>query len=109
MSWDKNTISVSWLDATKRVLDNLSIPYMLSSIGRFRGSGLNDDDDKMHELRRLQYKSKVILEYAELDADCDTDDVIHSEEFDRGSEPLDWQAVRHTDYNGEFTTVDYIT
>lgn len=108
MSWDKNTISVSGLDASKRVLDNLSIPYTLDSIGRFSGRGLNDGpymdgSDKVYVLRRLRYKDKVILEYAELDADCDTNDVIHSQEFHISDEPLDWQVVRHTDHTGEYS------
>lgn len=101
MSWNKNTISISKLDAVLETLDNLGVPYELSTIGEFVGRGLNDGwDTAMHYLRRLKYKDRVILEYAELDADCDVDDIIASAEFKIEDEPGDWQAVRHTDKFG---------
>ena len=108
MSWDKNTISISKLEAVKETLDGLNIPYQLSIIDTFRGRGLNDDPymdgtDTIYELKRLQYAEKVILEYVELDADCDVDDVIYSEQFKLGYEPEEWEATRHTDKTGQYT------
>ena len=97
MSWDKNTVIGSELEGTRETLDELAIPYKLSTIGTFRGCGLNDGEGVTYELRRLQYAGRVMLEYAELDADCDVDDVILSQRFDLGNEPKDWQAIRRTD------------
>lgn len=106
MSWDKNTINCSHLNAVKQTLDNLGIEYCCTTIGRFSGRGTNDDPymdgtETLYFLQRLQYGTRVILEYAVLDADCDVDDVIHSSEFDLKDEPKDWEAVRHTDIFGE--------
>ena len=110
MSWDKNTISFSKLGAVKEVLDDLIIPYEVSTIATFRGRGLNDDffmdgTDTIHELRRLQYGNKVILEYVELDADCDVDDIICSQQFNLGNEPKEWEAIKHTDKCGDHSEI----
>ena len=111
MSWNKNTTNVSEVDAVIRVLKDLLIPYKVKVIGKFRGRGLNDDiyaegKDKIYKLRRLQYVDKVILEYVNLDADCDVDDVIHSKTFDLKKEPKDWQAVNHIDMNNVIGVAD---
>ena len=94
MSWDKQTANLSKLDAVKETLDELEIPYTLTVIAEFRGRGLNDAEGEEHQLRRLQYANKVILEYAELEADCDTDDKILSRTFGVDEEPKDWRAIR---------------
>ena len=104
MSWDKNTVNFSEIEATKDVLDNLGETYQESIIATFRPCGLNDDymGISSRNLRRLQYKNKVILEYVEVDADCDVDDVILSQQFDLQDEPTDWQAIRKTDKTGQY-------
>jgi len=107
MSWDKNTISVSALDGNKRTLDDLGIPYQLSVIATFKGRGLNDDPfmdgtDTVYELRRLQYADVVVLEYVELDADCDVDDIITCQYFKLEDEPQNWEAIRKTDKTGQY-------
>lgn len=107
MSWDKNTIIISKVPAVKETLEHLGVPYKISTIGSFKGRGLNDDTymenlDILYELLRLEYKDRVILEYAELDADCDTDDIVASQEFDLKDEPKDWIAVRYTDKIGDY-------
>ena len=98
MSWDKNTINMSNLDAVRCVLDDLNELYALSIISTFVGMGLNDSSsDSPYELRRLRFRDKVILEYVEMDVDCDVDDCIYSEKFNLIDEPQDWVAVRKTD------------
>ena len=107
MSWDKNTLSFSSVGAVRDVLKDLAVPYQLSVIATFRGRGCNDDPymdgtDTIYELRRLQYGAKVILEYAELDTDCDVDDMVFSQEYKLEDEPQDWVAIRKTDKLGQY-------
>lgn len=102
MSWNKNTVMFSEVDAVMRTLQELETPYTLEVIDSFRGMGLNDyDGDAMYDLRRLQYADTVILEYVELDLDCDTDDCILSTRFILWEVPNEWEAIRHTDKWGE--------
>ena len=101
MSWDKQTINLSSLDAIKDTLDDLGVSYDLSVIAEFKGRGLNDPDGEVYQLRRLQYDGKVVLEYAELDADCDADDRIMSYTINLDEEPEDWHPIRYTDIFGE--------
>jgi len=105
MSWDKNTINLSNLDAVVETLVDLGVDYEVSVLREFNGCGLNDDylDTTPYKLRRLQYDKKVILEKAVLDSDCDTDDLITSHKFELDKEPLDWQPIIHTDINGQYT------
>ena len=91
MSWNKNTINLSFVDATVKVLRNLEIPYSLSPRWYARGYGVNDGDDKEYPLHRLQYNKIVILERMERTTDCDTDDVITSTQFNLEEEPKDWK------------------
>lgn len=91
MSWDKNTVDCSRLDTYKAILDELGLPYELTVKIAVRGMGLNDDEDTVYELRRLQYNNFVILERMERTSDCDTDDVITSTQFLLEDEPKDWQ------------------
>ena len=97
MSWNKNTINMSALEAMRCMLEDLHEPYEVQVIAEFRGLGLNDDfaDDDMHQLRRLRYRDTVILEYVNMHSDCDTDDVISSRRFPLKDEPKDWQPIRH--------------
>uniref|UniRef100_A0A6M3K4N9 Uncharacterized protein n=1 Tax=viral metagenome TaxID=1070528 RepID=A0A6M3K4N9_9ZZZZ len=104
MSWDKNTISLSGLDAVIGTLLDLGIDHEVSIIAEFHGRGLNDDylDLSPHKLRRLEYGKWVILEKVEQDADCDTDDCILSCKFELDKEPKDWQPIVSTDKTGEY-------
>ena len=106
MSWDKNTISFSDIDAVVDVLKDTRIDYGLSVITKVLGRGLNDgmwDEETYYELRRLEYDNIVYLEKIEQDADCDTDDIISSHKFTKANEPKDWQAIIQTDKTGEYT------
>ena len=94
MSWEKNTINLSHLDATLGVLDDLDIPYEVAVIGEFAGRGLNDGEGKVYTLRRLQYRGWVILEVVAGHSGCDIDDVIYSSKFRREDEPKNWQFIR---------------
>lgn len=109
MSWDKNTVNYSTLDSTKEILEELEIKYKLIVLGKVMGRGLNDDsfmgtydkeEDRYYELRRLEYKNKVILEQISQDADCDTDDIIRSHKFNILEEPKDWKYQIETDILG---------
>lgn len=93
MSWDKNTISMSHLDAYQEVLEELGIPYKLTVKRRITGRGCNDSDNRPYALRRLEYRHFVILEHIEQTADCDMDDVISSTKFLKEDEPQNWQYV----------------
>jgi len=108
MSWDKNTVRVSNLDAIKQTLDNLGVPYQLTTIGFVKGRGLNDEMLELppHPIRRLQYGDRVVLEHIEQDADCDTDDIITSQEFALEKEPGDWQSTIRTDKTGHYTDLE---
>ena len=105
MSWDKNTISFSDIDAVIDVLKDVGLDYKLSVMARVRGWGLNDDytGKEFWELRRLEYGNTVYLEKIEQDADCDVDDIITSSKFTKSTEPKDWVAIIQTDKTGEYT------
>ena len=97
MSWDKNTINMSNLDAVKEILDDLKVKYTLEVKKKVRGYGLNDatfgEEDKVYELHRLAYRGFVILEQIKRTQDCDANDTIISRKFTRETEPKDWQYV----------------
>lgn len=97
MSWDKNTINASNLDAVKSVLDELKVKYTLETKKTVMGRGINNDsfggEDKHYELRRLSYRGFVILEQIKQTADCDADDTIISQKFTVLNEPHDWQYI----------------
>ena len=102
MSWDKNTVNMSGLDAIKETLDNLGTEYTLTAEAEVRGNGMNDSSgDPPYKLRRLQYGDWVVLERIVKDADCDTDDIIYSQTFLLKKEPKDWQYVVQTDVFGD--------
>jgi len=105
MSWDKNTISFSDIDAVIDALKDIGIDYKLSVLTRVVGRGLNDDymGREFWELRRLEYGNTVYLEKIEQDAECDTDDIITSHKFTKSTEPKDWVAIIQTDKTGEYT------
>ena len=90
MSWNKNTISFSELDAAKRTLDSLKASYQVSTVKEVEGMGLNDYDNKPYLLRRLVYADTIILEKMIRHSDCDVDDIIVSQSFPSTQEPKDW-------------------
>ena len=104
MSYNKNTINKSTVDATIKLLKELKIPYKVKILGQVMGLGLNDDiwgedikeeihcDHKYYDIRRLEYRDVVILEKMIRNKDCDIDDYIMSYEFKKGLEPKDWKV-----------------
>lgn len=101
MSWDKNTLSFSQIDAVVDVLKDMGVSYKLTVITKVLGRGLNDggmwDKDKYYELRRLEYGNTVYLEKIEQDADCDADDIISSHKFTKATEPKNWKPIIQID------------
>lgn len=93
MSYDKNTRNCSEVDKTIELLKELKIPYKLKILGTVTGNGLNDDYAKTdkHEIRRLDYKEKVILERMEQNTECDSDDFIISKKFEKNKVPKKWE------------------
>jgi len=96
MSYDKQTINLSKLEAVRDTLETLGEPYDVSPLATYRGAGCNDPDGALYGLWRLQYRDTVILEYVTMDSDCDANDYIQSLQFDLKDEPKTWQAVRMT-------------
>jgi hypothetical protein len=98
MSYNKNTINMSFLDGVKEVLDDTGTEYNIQNKKTVRGRGCNDDlcDDttQSYNLRRLFCKKFVILERMMQYGDCDVDDVLESVRFETGNEPSDWEYVR---------------
>ena len=90
MSWDKETIVTSEVDATINVLKHLGVEYTLAELGQVPGCGLNDSDEKMYSIRRLQYNGVVVLEQMWRTCNCDTDDTLVSCEFSNTPVPEDW-------------------
>jgi len=96
MSWNKNTLNNSKLDHIKIILDELSIPYKLTTLGKVMGIGLNDDirEDCDYPIRKLEVGNKVVLERMERNTDCDFDDYITSYIFDKEKVPKNWELER---------------
>lgn len=101
MSWDKQTIHQSEVDAITKVLDILSVPYSVKIIGEAldRG-GYMFDDEKPISLRRLEFVNRVVLERVIRTADCDADDTIVSEMFYVNQEPQKWELEITYDEEG---------
>jgi hypothetical protein len=97
MSWDKQTIVLSEIDALVRVFDEIGYPYRLESRGTVEGQGRNDDNwsdiagveaKGLYKLRRLRYsvdidsslpmRDFIIQERMIQTDDCDTDDTLVS-------------------------------
>lgn len=103
MSYNKNTINRSAVDATIQVLENLGTSYKVTKLGAVTGLGLNDEifeedmkeilhsEQRYYEIRKLEYKDVIILEKMIRNKDCDVDDYILSYEFKKGCEPKDWK------------------
>jgi hypothetical protein len=103
MSWDKNTLNFSVINATLDILRDLGEPFVLSIIGNVMGNGINDeewtkDEDgdpypqlKYYPIHRLEYKNTVILEQIQRTQDCDCNDTIISFKFKKEEEPTNWE------------------
>lgn len=116
MSWDKNTLNFSEIDATINVLKDIGETFLLDVLGEVQGSGLNDEqwigegEDahptmKLYPIRKLIYKNTVMLEQMQRHPDCDIDDVILSFKFIIGQEPQDWQieiTIPDPDYDQNY-------
>lgn len=90
MSWNKNTVISSHIDAMIHVLEITRVPYNVSVFADARGFGLNDSGDTVYPLRRLQFGDRVFLEQMSRTCDCDADDTISSYEFTLADEPKQW-------------------
>lgn len=94
MSWNKNTVIVSEIDAAIKVLEAYKKPYSLTVIGTVIGRGLNDLANTKYPIRRLSFEDRVILEAMFEAGDCDSDDWLISEEFSLENEPKNWSCVQ---------------
>lgn len=95
MSWNKNTINASEVDATIKVLKKIGTPYQVEELGTVQGMGLNDDyfGSGEYNCRKLTYGNTVLMEQMSCHSDCDMDDYFVSVEFEKGKEPRkeDWK------------------
>ena len=96
MSWDKNTRRTSEIDTIIKVLKELDVKYSIEIIGEVRGYGLNDDysETYKHQIRKLTYNNFVVLEQMIRNEDCDFDDVIISQKFDKKKVPKKWEIEK---------------
>jgi len=103
MSWDKNTLNFSTLDATIKVLKMFSKKYKLTVLGKVKGLGLNDDytANDTYTLRKLTFENKIVIEQMQRTYDCDSDDIIVSIEFDKKTFPKKVPLEIYTD-EGDF-------
>lgn len=108
MSWNKNTVVMSDIDSTIKVLEKLGEKYTLTEIGKAKGMGLNDDiesdDIKFYPIRKLTYRDVIILEQMRRHPDCDSDDCIVSHEFKLSEVPQNWEIdimEKVEEYNSE--------
>ena len=91
MSWNKNTIRMTEVDATLKVLCKARIHYTLETLGFVGGRGLNDEGEGKYECRKLTYGDVVLMERMDCSSDCDADDYFVSLEFRKGEEPTFWE------------------
>ena len=98
MSYNKNTINFSQIDALLIVLDDLKQPYSLFILGEVGAYGMNDDDRQSYPIRKLVcFEStgikRTIVEQMRRSDDCDANDYIMSECFLGETYPGDenWQ------------------
>jgi len=108
MSWDKNTHNFSFMDKTIEFLKRFEEPYTIKVLGKVRGMGLNDiyeagftDDGypkyKWYEIRKLEYRDRVMLEQMHRTHDCDSDDTLISAEFPKIEAPMNWPLEIYLD------------
>jgi hypothetical protein len=98
MSYDKNTIDLSDIDNAIEILESLGIPYQVTILGKVIGHGINDCiieygeqpheiRDKFYIVRKLEYKSKVLIEQMQRTHDCDSHDFFVTLRFKKDEEP----------------------
>jgi len=97
VSYDKNTIDYSRIDATKEVLQELGEEFTVTYLGEVVGQGVNDVPEMSYFLRKLEYRDKIMLERMERTYDCDSDDVRASYVFKKGEEPKEWPLEIYLD------------
>ncbi len=93
MSWNKNTTTSTKIDDTIEILRENDIPYTLEILGKVEARGLNDTytGTKYYNIRKLSYQNFVIMERMIRQPDCDIDDVIIAEKFNKDNIPEDWE------------------
>ncbi len=113
MSWDKNTTRSTKIDNTIEVLKDLNktfnIPYTLEILGKVNARGQNDHytGTEYYEIRKLSYGDYVILERMIRQPDCDIDDIITAEKFNKDNIPDNWEIEEEIgDLIGDITDVE---
>jgi len=93
MSWNKNTINRSEINKTIELLKELNVKYVLKTLGKVPGYGLNDEINNTlkHEIRKLIYNDFIIMEQMIRGQDCDIDDSIFSFKFEKSKVPKKWK------------------
>lgn len=102
MSYDKNTINLSNLEAVSTALNDLTIEHKTIELAKVRGMGLNDhfSDIEDYTLRALVYKDIVEVEQMQRTYDCDSDDFIVSIKFKIDNLPNKFPLETYSDYEG---------
>jgi len=100
MSYNKNTVNISEVEATLDVLKTNNIAHELTVIGIVDDHGINSEGVK-HQLFRLRYNTVVLLEQMQRTKDCDGDDMIVSYKFPLASEPKMWDTEVGLDFDLE--------
>lgn len=105
MSWNKNTIHASELNAYLANAKLRNEPHVLQSYCTVAGLGLNDTNN--HDLRVLKLESLgiVVVETMHRDSDCDFDDTIQSTVYSTASqsfEPLPETIVFETTWDSSW-------
>ena len=99
MSWNKNTINLSSIDNTIEILESLNIPYKLNILVVVAGRGINDEiwkknrkgiqelENKLYQIRKLEWKDIVYIDQMQKTYDCDSHDYLVTLRFLKGKEP----------------------
>ena len=87
MSWNKNTVIVSEVDATVRIMDSMGMKYQLHKLGEVANMGLEVqyDPDVLHnvpiraiEFVDVQGVKHLLIVQMQRTLDCDSDDFVVS-------------------------------
>ena len=110
MSWDKNTITSTKIDDVREVLRENNISYTVDVLGKVRARGQNDHlhDIAHYSIRKLSYQNYVIMEQMIRDPDCDIDDVITAQKFNKDNALLkNWEIeVEIDELTGNFADIE---
>ena len=101
MSWNKNTNFASRLDAIRDTLIEFGQEFTITELGKVRGMGLNDDNDRHYLIRKLECDKFVILEQMVKNIDCDINDNLISYKFGINDVPVDWKIEVIVDEDGQ--------